>query len=105
MFDLELEVVRGPGSIPTAGNIFHWNFGFSCSQASDANIGLLSAVFNYEKKTRVSNEFIVSGVWTITVCTQGHPAGTSVNWTVLEHFSKVFKDASDIHRFSNRKWV
>ena len=24
--DLESEIMRGPGSIPTGGNIFHWNF-------------------------------------------------------------------------------
>ena len=26
LLDLELEVMRGPGSIPTGGNIFHWIF-------------------------------------------------------------------------------
>ena len=34
---------RGPGSIPTGGNIFHWIFFllFSRSKASDANIGII----------------------------------------------------------------
>ena len=41
------EVMRGPGSIPTGGNIFHWIFLFSRSTASDANIG--PTLFNYEK--------------------------------------------------------
>ena len=26
VLDLESEVMRGPGSIPTGGNIFHWIF-------------------------------------------------------------------------------
>ena len=28
VLDLESEVMRGPGSIPTGGNIFHWIFCF-----------------------------------------------------------------------------
>ena len=28
VLDLESEVMRGPGSIPTRGNIFHWMFLF-----------------------------------------------------------------------------
>ena len=34
--------MRGPGSIPTGGNIFHWIFRFSHSKASDANIGIIA---------------------------------------------------------------
>ena len=36
-----LEVMRGPGSIPTGGNIFHWIFLFSLSKGSDANNGII----------------------------------------------------------------
>ena len=40
---LEAEVMRGSGSIPTGGNIFHWIFFlFSCSKVSDANIGIIA---------------------------------------------------------------
>ena len=42
--DLESEVMRGLGSIPTEVNIFHWIILFSCSKASDADIGVV-AVF------------------------------------------------------------
>ena len=38
----ESEVIRGPGSIPTGGNNFHWIFLFSRSNASDANIGIIA---------------------------------------------------------------
>ena len=37
VLDLESEVMRGLGSIPTGGNIFHWIFLFS-----DANIGIFA---------------------------------------------------------------
>ena len=33
--------MRGPGSIPTSGNIFHWIFLFSHSKTSAANINIL----------------------------------------------------------------
>ena len=39
VLDLESEVMRGPGSIPTGGNILSLDF-FSHSKASDANIGI-----------------------------------------------------------------
>ena len=39
---LESEVMRGPGSIPTRGNIFHWIFLFSRCKASDASIGIIA---------------------------------------------------------------
>ena len=42
LLDLESEVMRGPGSIPTGGNIFHWTFWFSRSKASGANIGIIA---------------------------------------------------------------
>ena len=42
MLDLESEVMRAPGSIPTGGNIFHWIFLFSRTEASDANIGFIA---------------------------------------------------------------
>ena len=33
--------MRGPGSIPTGGNIFDWIFLFSRSKLSDVNIGII----------------------------------------------------------------
>ena len=43
VLDLESGVMRGLGSIPTGGNIFHQLF-FSHSEASDANIGIIANV-------------------------------------------------------------
>ena len=40
--DLELEVMRGSGSIPTGVTFFHWTFLFSRSKASDADIGIIA---------------------------------------------------------------
>ena len=42
VLQLESEVMRGPGFIPTGGNIFYWIFRFSHSKASDANIGIIA---------------------------------------------------------------
>ena len=42
VFDMESEVMRGPGTLPKRGNIFHWIFLFSHSKASDANIGIIA---------------------------------------------------------------
>ena len=53
MLDLESEVMRGPGSMPTGGNIFHWIILFSRSKASDANIGII-ANFALLRKTPMS---------------------------------------------------
>ena len=36
--DLESEVMRGPGSMPTGGKICHCFFWFSCSKDENANI-------------------------------------------------------------------
>ena len=44
VLDLESEVMRGLGSIPTGGNIFYWTFLFSHSKASDANIAIIANV-------------------------------------------------------------
>ena len=41
--------MRGPGSIPTGGNICHWIFLFSHSKASDANIGIIAILVHFEK--------------------------------------------------------
>ena len=41
VLDLESEVMRGLGSIPTGGNILSLDF-FSCSKAFDANIGIIA---------------------------------------------------------------
>ena len=38
----ESEAMRGPGSITTGGNIFHWIIFFSQSKVSDANIGIIA---------------------------------------------------------------
>ena len=38
---MESEVMRGAGSIPTGGNIFHWIFLFLHSKVSGANIGII----------------------------------------------------------------
>ena len=35
-------LIRSPGSILTGSNIFHKNFLFSCSKASDADVGILA---------------------------------------------------------------
>ena len=43
--------MRGLGSIPIGGNIFHWILLFSCSKASDANIGIIAILVHFEKKT------------------------------------------------------
>ena len=48
--DLESELMRGPDSIPTGGNILSLDF-LSHSKASDANIGII-ANFVYLSKTR-----------------------------------------------------
>ena len=49
MLDLESEVLRGPGSIPTGGNIFQCTFFFSHGNASAANIGIIAVLVNFEK--------------------------------------------------------
>ena len=49
MLDLESEVMRGQGSIPTGGNIFHWSFLFSQSKASAANIGIIAILVHFGK--------------------------------------------------------
>ena len=47
VLDLESEVMRGPDSIPTGGNIFHWIF-VSHSKASSANIGIIAILVYFE---------------------------------------------------------
>ena len=42
VLDLEPEVMIGPGSILTGGNIFYWIILFSHSKASDDNIGIIA---------------------------------------------------------------
>ena len=42
VLDLESEVMRGPSSIPTRGNIFQRMFLFSRGKSSDANIGIIA---------------------------------------------------------------
>ena len=51
VLNLESEVMRDPGSVPTGGNIFHWIFLFSCSKASAANIGI---IVHFEKTLMLS---------------------------------------------------
>ena len=53
VLDLESEVMGGLGPIPTGGNILLLDFFlFSCSKASDANIGII-ANFVYFVKTAI----------------------------------------------------
>ena len=50
VLDLESEVIRGPGSIPTGGNIFHWIFFcFHVVKPLMPILALLATLFNYEK--------------------------------------------------------
>ena len=42
--------MRGPGSIPTEGNIFHRIFWFSHSSVSPAIIGIIAILVHFEKK-------------------------------------------------------
>ena len=44
VFDLESEVMTGPGSIPTGGKILLLYLLFSCCKASDANTGIVANV-------------------------------------------------------------
>ena len=44
VLDLESEVMRGLGSIPTGGNILLLDFLFSRCKASDTNIGIIANV-------------------------------------------------------------
>ena len=51
-FDLESEVMRDPGSIPTWGvNIFHWIFLFSRCKTSAVNIGIIAILVHFEKNS------------------------------------------------------
>ena len=49
MLDLESEVMRDLHSIPTGGNIFQWIVLFSHGRASDANIGIIAMLVQFEK--------------------------------------------------------
>ena len=51
VLDLESEVKRSPGSIPTRGNIFHWIFLFSRRKVSAANIGIIAILVHFEKSS------------------------------------------------------
>ena len=42
VLDLESEVMSGPSSIPTRGNIFYWIFCFHVVKTSDGNIGIIA---------------------------------------------------------------
>ena len=50
MLDLEPEVMRSLGSIPTGGNIFHSICLFSRSKTSAANIDIIAILVHFEKK-------------------------------------------------------
>ena len=53
MLDLESEAMRGPGSIPTGGNILSLDF-FHILRASDANIGIITNfVYKFVKNPTV----------------------------------------------------
>ena len=49
VLDLESEVMRGPGSVPTGGNIFHWIFLFLRSKVSPAYIRIITILLHFEK--------------------------------------------------------
>ena len=50
VLDLESEVMRGPGSIPTGGNIVHWIFFLiSHRKVSAANIGIIAIRVHFGK--------------------------------------------------------
>ena len=49
VLDLESEVMRGLGSIPTGGDVFHWISLFSPSKDSAANIGIFAILVHFEK--------------------------------------------------------
>ena len=53
---MESEAMRGPGSIPTGGNILSLDF-FHVVRASDANIGII-ANFVYLRKPRFNGNII-----------------------------------------------
>ena len=49
VLDLESEVMRGTGSIPTGCNIVHWIFLLSCSKAPATNIDIIAILVHFEK--------------------------------------------------------
>ena len=49
VLDLESEVMRSPGFIPTGGNIFHRIFLFSRCKTSSANIGIIGVLVHFKK--------------------------------------------------------
>ena len=52
MLDLESEVIRGPGSILSGGNIFHWIFFcFHVVKPLMPILALLSTLSNYKKNS------------------------------------------------------
>ena len=61
--------MRSPGSIPTAGNILSLDFLFSCSKASDANIGIIAILVHFEKTLTVTS--FPSTVGLATSCSHG----------------------------------
>ena len=58
VLDLESEVTRGLGSIPTRGNIFHWIFLFSRGKASAANIGIIAILLHFEKNSIINDRLL-----------------------------------------------
>ena len=63
--DLESEVMRGPGSIPTGGNIFHWNIWFHVVKPLMPILTLLPNLFIYEKP-RLSCATALNNVVTVS---------------------------------------
>ena len=49
VLDLESEVMRGLGSIPTGSNIFHWIFFHVVYISCAANIGIIAILVRFEK--------------------------------------------------------
>ena len=51
MLDFESEVMRGPGSIPIGGNIFHWISFVLRSKASDGYIRIITNPNSFMKNS------------------------------------------------------
>ena len=80
MLDLESEVMRGPSSITTGGNISTGLFLFSRSKFSAANIGIIAILVHFEK-ILLRQLFPPLKSWARIVVPQ--------NWTIQNYFFKA----------------
>ena len=69
MLDLESEVMRGQGSIPTGGNILSLDF-VSRSKASDAYIGIIAILMHFERKP-----ILIGHLFSRILCTMNTSVG------------------------------